>query len=70
MSQGRERGPRRAPFQAGFGQVSSSAGPVQGQHKGGNRNMQLEVGKWIGITAALPPGAALLAVSAGVSMQV
>lgn len=44
MSQGRERGPRRAPFQVGLGQVSSSAGPVQGQHKGGNRNMQLEVG--------------------------
>lgn len=70
MSQGRGRGCRQAPFQVGFGQVSSSAGPGQGQHKGGNRNVQLEVGKWMGITAALPAGVAPLAVSAGVRMQV
>ena len=30
--------------------------------------MQLEVGKRMGVTAALPPGAAPLAVSAGVTM--
>jgi len=63
---GQGRRPPTSPLQAGFGQVRSAAGPAQGR----DQECAAGGGEAAGDHRALRPGAAPVAVPAGVSMRV